>query len=152
MTNSKANILRIIAIILAMAALTAPAMAGSVPETMQVNATLVWGAKDKPAGKKLQPVGPDLQEKLRKCLKWEHYYQISRKNVNLAGSKPQRVRMSKKCEVEVKRLKADLLNVKLIGEGKVVVNKKHSLAKDNSVVMGGPGEDKSAWFVVLQFK
>ncbi len=152
MTDSKGSFLKIIAITLLMAGQTGPAIGGSLPAVVKVNATLVWGSKDVPEKKELTPVDKVLQAKLRKALKWEHYFQISRKSLNVPAGKTQRVRLSKKCEVEVKRLDADLLNVRLIGEGKVVVNRRHSLAKDDSVVMGGPCEDKSAWFVVLQFE
>jgi hypothetical protein len=151
MTNSKDSILKIVAIILLMAGLTGPAIAGSLPDAVKVNATLVWGSKDVPDDKKLMRVGKGLQTKLRKALKWEHYFEINRKSLNVGTGQTQRFRMSKKCEVEIKRLNADQLNVKLIGEGKVVVSKKHSLAKEDSVVMGGPCKDKTAWFVVLQF-
>jgi len=152
MTSSESRLLKVFSILLAMAGLFSPAVSGSVPTPLHVEATLVWGARQEPKGKKLQPVSQDLQAKLRNSLRWEHYYRINHKSLDLSSRKAQRVRMSDKCEVEVRRIKPDLLNVKLIGEGKVVVNKRHSLSKDDAVVMGGPCEDKSAWFVVLQFK
>ena len=125
---------------------------GASSSELHVEATLVWGAKAAPEGKKLKPASAELQGKLRKSLKWEHYYEITEKTFRLADFKPHRVRMSKQCVVEVKRV-ADLeVNVKLIGEGKVVVNRRQSLAKDSSVVLGGPCKDQSAWFVVLDFK
>lgn len=125
---------------------------GASSSELHVEATLVWGAKVAPEGKKLKPASAELQGKLRKSLKWEHYYEITEKSFRLADFKPHRVRMSKQCVVEVKRV-ADLeVNVKLIGEGKVVVNRRQSLAKDSSVVLGGPCKDQTAWFVVLDFK
>ena len=151
MTSSKNSIFKIIAVALLMAGLTGPAIAGSSSEPLKVKATLVWGSKSVPKDKKLTPVGKDLQAKLQKCLIWEHYFLISRKSMKVGAGKTQTVRMSKKCEVAVKRLKGDLLNVKLIGEGKVVVNKRHSLANKDFLVMGGPDENESAWVVVLQF-
>lgn len=126
--------------------------AGASSSELHVEAVLIWGAKNQPAGKKLKPASSELQAKLRKTLKWEHYYEINDKSFRLSGLKSRRVRMSDKCEVEVKRVgQADVI-VKLIGEGKVVVNRRQSLEKDDSVVLGGPCENQSAWFVVLRFK
>jgi hypothetical protein len=59
--------------------------------------------------------------------------------------------MSKKCVMVLQQVKPDQLRVKMIGEGKVVVDKKHSLKKKDALVLGGPDKDKSAWFIVLQF-
>lgn len=119
---------------------------------LQVDAMLVWGAKEEQGGGKLKPADPELQSKLRKSFKWERYYEITNNSFRLAGLKSQRVRMSKKCVVEVERIGDDEVNVKLIGEGKVVVDRRASLVKDESVVLGGPCEGQTAWFVILNFK
>ncbi len=137
----------------AMAGLCSPAIASSAPAAaIKVHATLVWGSKNEPKdASKLTPADKVLQSKLRKTLKWEHYYRINNRSLQLANFKPQRARMSKKCVLEVRRLSETEVNVRLIGEGKVVVVRKHSLDKEDSMVLGGPGKNKDAWFVVLQF-
>ena len=128
------------------------ASGGVASVDLYVDATLVWGVKERSENSKLKPAGEDMQAKLRKSLKWEHYYEITNKSFSLAGFKSHRVRMSKKCEVEVNRVGDSEVVVKLIGEGKVVVNRRASLLKDDAVVLGGPCEDQSAWLVVLNFK
>lgn len=128
-----------------------PVDAGSLPNELKGNATLVWGSKSAPENKNLKPVGNQLQKKLRKTLKWEHYYEISDKSFALQSAKPQRIPMSKKCVLVLRQTKPDELSVKMIGEGKVVLNKKHSLKNRDALVLGGPDKDKSAWFVVLRF-
>ena len=140
-----------------MAGLASPAIAGSLPDGIKVNATLVWGAETAPKDKKLTKVKAPLQKKLRSTLKrmpkaskWTHFYRINHQEFDVAG-KAQKIRLSKHCEVEVRRLKGDQMHVKLFGEGKLVVDKKASLKKDKSLVVGGHCQDKSAWFVVLQF-
>jgi hypothetical protein len=151
MTSSKERFLSLLVVLLS--SLSFLAVRGGVTSSeLFVDATLVWGAKAAPADKKLQAVGKELQAKLRKSFKWEHYYEITDKSFRIADVKPHRVRMSDKCVVEVRRLGDQEVNVKLIGEGKVVVNRRQSLAKDDSVVLGGPCKDESAWFVVLRFK
>jgi len=151
MTNFSNRSLAFYLTLLVMAGLSSSAIAGSAHSALKVDATLVWGSKDVAKDKKLAPATKELQTKLRKNLKWEHYYRINKSSLQLADLKPHRTRMSKECILEVKRLSETEVNVKLIGEGKIVVNRRHSLAKDNSVVLGGPGKHKDAWFVVLQF-
>lgn len=140
-----------------MAGLVSPAIAGSLPNGIKVNATLVWGAEAAPTDKKLNKVKAPVQKKLQATLrkmpqakKWNHFYRINHKEFEVAG-KAHKVRMSDHCEVEIRRLKGDLMHVKLFGEGKLVVDKKASLKRDKSLVVGGHCADKSAWFVVLQF-
>ncbi len=134
-----------------MAGLIGPATAGSVPGELKGNATLIWGSKTAPKNKDLKPVSPTLAKKLRKTLKWEHYYQISEKDFALSQLKAKRVAMSKKCVLELQQLKSNELRVKMIGQGKVVLNKKHPMKNKDALVLGGPDKDKSAWFVVIQF-
>jgi hypothetical protein len=134
-----------------MAGLSNPAIAGSLPGKLGGNATLVWGTAEVPDKKDLKPVSGALQKKLRKTFKWEHYYLISVKDFALQSTKIKRIPMSDKCVMVLQQLKSDQLRVKMIGEGKVVVDKRHSLKKKNALVLGGPDKDKCAWLVVLQF-
>ncbi len=133
-------------------ALTGIVVAGALPNNLNVSATLVWGTKEQPKDKGLKRVNAKLQKKLHSSFKWEHYFEVSAKDFAVNDGKTQRVRISKACEIEVKRLTGDELQLKLIGHGKVVVDKKHQLDKEDSVVLGGPDKNNSAWFVVLQFK
>lgn len=151
MTNFSKRLFAFYLTLSVMAGLSSSAIAGSASSAITVDATLIWGSKEATKDSKLAPADKELQAKLRKTLKWEHYYRINKRSLKLANFKPQRTKISKKCIVEVKRLSETEVNVKLIGEGKVVVNRQHSLTKDNSVVLGGPGKNKDAWFVVLQF-
>jgi hypothetical protein len=151
MTNSK-RYFRFLSSLLFLLVLMGRGNAGGLPSELKVDVTLVWGANEQLKGKNLKPAGKGLQEKLSKTLKWEHYYEISDKSFALNGTKAQRARMSDKCVVEVKRIGEREVNVKLIGEGKVVVDRRQSLEKDDSVVLGGPCKDESAWFVVLRFR
>ena len=137
--------------VILMVGLNGPAIAGSLPGKLEGDATLVWGTEKLSENKKLKPVSAALQKKLRKTLKWEHYYQISVKDFALQSNKQARIPMSKKCVMVLQQIKPDQLRVKMIGEGKVVVDKKHSLKKKDALVLGGPDKDKSAWFIVLQF-
>ncbi len=152
MTSSRHTSVFSIPCVLAALAVSGIAFGGALPENLNVSATLVWGTKEQPKDKGLKRVNEKLQKKLHSSFKWEHYFEVSAKDFDVQGAKAQRVRISKACEIEVKRLAADELHLKLIGHGKVVVDKKHQLAREDSVVLGGPDKNNSAWFVVLQFK
>jgi hypothetical protein len=41
--------------------------------------------------------------------------------------------------------------VKLIGKGKAMVTRRHSLSKPDALVLAGDDKNKTAWFVVLNF-
>ena len=134
-----------------MAGLNSSAIAGSLTADLKGNATLIWGAKAKPDGKQLTPVNANLQKRLSKALKWEHYYKIGQKDFSLAGNKAHRLPMSKHCTVVLQKLKGNEVKIELIGKGKVVMRKTHPLKNKHSLVVGGPDKDKSAWLVVLEF-
>jgi hypothetical protein len=42
-----------------------------------------------------------------------------------------------------------MINAKLFGEGKAIVERKLSVASKEPIVLGGHDKDKTAWFVVL---
>jgi len=64
-------------------------------------------------------------------------------------SSKKRVRMSEKCEIEVENLGDSTVEVKLFGEGKMVVRKKQALPTGELLVLAGEDKNDTAWFVVL---
>jgi hypothetical protein len=59
--------------------------------------------------------------------------------------------LSEECSVEVKLLPENVAEVKLIGKGKAMVTRRHSLSKPDALVLAGDDKNKTAWFVVLNF-
>lgn len=127
-------------------------VAASVPVETRVQAVLVWGTDEaKPAGKALKEVDAKLREKLGKIFKWQNYFEVSRKAAGVTASKPQTVKLSEECSVDIKILPENMAEVKLIGKGKTIVTRRHSLAKPDALVLAGDDKNNTAWFVVLNF-
>lgn len=127
------------------------ATATAAPDA-KVQAILVWGTDEvKPDKKSLKQLDGKLHEKLAKVFKWQHYFEVSRKSSDLPAGKPQGLKLSDECSVEIKVLPDNIAEVKLIGKGKTLVTRRHSLAKAEALVLAGDDRNNNAWFVVLNF-
>ncbi|MBI5801889.1 MAG: hypothetical protein HZA92_14355 [Verrucomicrobia bacterium] len=125
----------------------------STPVETRVLAVLVWGTDEaKPTGKNLKEVDTKLRDRLANVFKWKNYFEVNRQSASLAASaKVQCLKLSDDCSVEVKLLPENVAEVKLMGKGKPIVTRRHSLAKTDALVLAGDDKNKTAWFVVLNF-
>lgn len=127
-------------------------VAASVPVETRVQAVLVWGTNEtKPAGKSLKEVDVKLRERLANIFKWQNYFEVSRQNTAVPSGKSQALKLSEECSVDIKILPESVAEVKLIGKGKTIVTRRHSLAKPDALVLAGDDKNNTAWFVVLNF-
>ena len=117
---------------------------------------LVWCTdKDKPADKKLENLDPKLGGKIRKIFKWKNYFEVSRKVLSLPGDDGKRVKISGRCEVIVRELPGEQMEVALFGDkqlaGKAVQKYAPILAKGEHLVIGGDDKDNygDAWLLVI---
>ena len=102
-----------------------------------------------PNDRKLKDVEPQTRQKLASVFKWRDYYEVDRQIVKVPLSSKKRVRMSDKCEIEVENLGEPNIEVKLYGEGRMVVRKKQALPPGESLVLAGEDKNATAWFVVI---
>ncbi len=125
----------------------------SAPVEIRVQAVLVWGTDEaKPAGKSLKEVDAKLRDRLANVFKWKNYFEVNRQTATLPSlAKVQTLKLSDECSVEVKLLPENTAEVKLMGKGKALVTRRHSLAKPDALVLAGDDKNKTAWFVVLSF-
>jgi hypothetical protein len=121
----------------------------AAPEnTFQVQ--LIWGTDgERPKDKPLKDVEPKLLEKLKGVFKWKNYYEVEQKSLTVPKQGSQKLKMSEKCEIELQDLSASRIEIRLFGEGKLVVKKAQTVVPDEPIVLGGGGKDQTAWFVVL---
>lgn len=127
-------------------------LAASVPVETRVQAVFVWGTNEsKPAGKNLKEVDAKLRERLANIFKWQNYFEVSRQSAGVLAGKPQSLKLSDECSVEIKILPENQAEVKLIGKGKTIVTRRYSLAKPDALVLAGDDKNNNAWFVVLNF-
>ena len=124
----------------------------SEPSETRVQAVLVWGTNEsQPSGKNIKELDAKLRERLANIFKWRNYFEVSRKTAGVTPSKPQLVKLSDDCSVDIKLLPDNQAEVKLIGKGKTIVTRRHSLAKPDALVLAGDDKNNTAWFVVLSF-
>lgn len=128
-------------------------MAADLDGEVDLLAQLVWGTDGpKPEGKDLKDIDQAMRDKLRGVFRWKNYYEVGRKEFKVAPGNVSRVRMSPKCEIEVRNLERSTIEVKLFGEGKMVVKKRQILKPVELLVLAGDDKDDTAWFVVLRRK
>jgi hypothetical protein len=133
-------------------------LAGAPPAQtadLKVKAQLLWGTDDqKPKDATFKEVDPRIKKKLGAVFKWKNYFEISATNVVLAAKGARKVRLSPKCELELKLADEATLEVKLFGEGKWTKTIRQSLKalqQGELAVLAGDDKDKygDAWFVVI---
>jgi len=115
-------------------------------------ATLVWGTNDpKPANSKLKPVDAAVARKLGKLpFKWKYYYSVKCEEFSVEQGKHLKVRISDECEIVVKSMAGQNVELTLRGKGQAVGKVTQKLTKGQMLVTGGNAENFTAWFVVLR--
>jgi len=124
-------------------ALVAPAFAAN----LKMEAKLVWGSNEPSDKHKL--VDAATGEKLQAIFKWKYYYAINNVVADIPSRETRKLKMSDKCEVEIRELEGPKIEVTLIGKGKPVSKAVKQIVKGELITIGGDAENKSAWFIVL---
>ncbi|MCD6337915.1 MAG: hypothetical protein J7M29_00840 [Verrucomicrobia bacterium] len=143
-----------IAAILALA-FTSRGEAAETKRTLPLQASLIWGTDGlKPADLKCRDVSPQLKARFRKIFRWKNYYEITRKRTVVREGKTSQLDMSKKCRLKIRFADARMLEVILIGEGRLVKKVRHPIAaflRGELLVLAGDDKNnfQDAWFVVL---
>ena len=139
--------------LLLLALVILPVLAADSPGSeAKLEAQLVWGSNEEKAPKpELKPVTAEIEKKL-KCLpfKWQHYFEVRRKQFAVAPDGTQKVQLSKDCTIVVKKLANDMVEVTLLGQDKTVGSIKQKLPAGETLVLGGNAENFTSWFVVLR--
>ncbi len=111
---------------------------------------LIWGTDgEKPKDKPLKEVDSKFQEKLKGIFKWKNYYEVNRQSIALAKDGSQKVKLSEKCDIQLKDLGNSRVEIHLFGEGKPVVKKAQTVVIGEPIVLAGDSKNDTAWFVVL---
>jgi hypothetical protein len=128
-----------------------PAYAGSNDNEMKLQAILVWGTdEEKPADPKLSELDGHLKERLKKVFKWKNYFEVNKQDLAVPASNTKTLAMSPKCKIEVHNEGENMIEVKLIGEGKPIVKKRQMINGHELLIMAGDGKNDTAWFVVIK--
>jgi hypothetical protein len=125
----------------------------SVAADMRFDARLIWGTDDPkaPEGKNYSPADPEVLRKLRELpLKWTNWFVVNRTNFTARTATPRRVALSDKCELDIKNLGNDSVEIVLFGKGKEVVKRTQAFAMSDTVLLGGNAPNSTAWLVFLK--
>jgi hypothetical protein len=125
----------------------------------QIKAQLIWGTDgDKPQGKDLKEVAPEVREKLRH-LRWKNYWVVKAEVVGIKGKEVKRTVLSDKCAIDLTetadgRLEVKLFSLKPDGTSKLVKTVNHgfdALKKGEYVIVGGDDKERwdDAWMVII---
>jgi hypothetical protein len=125
-----------------------PARAAETPT--RIRAVLIWGTNEpKPEGAKLKDLDAQTRKKLKAVFKWKDYYEVTRKDFAASKKPDEKVRLSDKCQVAVQDLGESAVEVKLYGEGKLVVTKRQIMKPGELLVLAGEDKNDTAWFVAM---
>lgn len=120
---------------------------------LELDAVLVWGTNGpRPADPELKDLQVEICQKLQAVFKWKEYYEVNRRTLKFVARQVQKVRLSPKCEVSVENLGRATIEVRLYGEGKLVVKKKQTMTPGELLVLAGEDRNDTAWFVVFSLK
>ena len=119
---------------------------------LKLDVQLVWGTNDPQSpDPSHKPVGAATQKKLKSLpFKWANYFEVNRQHVVVPHASAKKVAMSKECEIHVKNLGNDNVEVVIFGKGERVGCIKQALPKGELLVAGGNAPNFTAWFVVLK--
>lgn len=119
---------------------------------MKLEAQLIWGTNDeKSPDPQHKAVDAAVEKKLRHLpFRWKNYFEVTRKTLNVNKDASEKITLSKECDLEVKNLGNNQLEVSLYGKGKLVSRIKQKLPEGELLVTGGNAENLTAWFVVLR--
>ena len=131
-----------------LAALAMPVRAAD--DCAKIRAVLIWGTNDpKPENSKLKDLDPKTGRKLRAVFKWKDYYEVNRKEFAATKTGNEKVRLSEKCEIAVRDFGKSTVEVKLYGEGQLVVTKRQIMKPGELLVLAGEDKNDTAWFVAF---
>ena len=119
-------------------------------EDLKIEAKLIWGTDDeKSTNTNHKVVDEALAKELRKIFKWKHYFVINQQNGIVPSRGTKQFQMSKQCTIEITELEGPKVEVKLIGEGKLVNKTTKALSRGEFFTLGGESKNGCAWFVVV---
>ena len=124
--------------------------ASATAKELKLEAKLIWGTNDEKSPEPShKPVDPATAEKLRKVFKWKNYFVVTNQVKIIPSRGSNRFDLSKQCSIEITELEGPEVELRLIGEGKVINKTKKRLSKGESFTYGKDDKNDSAWFVFM---
>lgn len=126
------------------------AVAPASAKELKLEAKLIWGTNDEKSPEPShKPVDAATAEKLRKVFKWKNYFVVTNQVKLIPSRGSNRFDLSRQCSIEISELEGPQVEVRLIGEGKVINKTVKSLSKGESFTYGKDDKNDNAWFVIM---
>jgi hypothetical protein len=131
----------------------------AVAKDFHFEVRLVWGTNQaKPEDKGVYELPKTLVKRMSNVFKWSNYYGVSHKGQKkhlktIKTTKKVPLEVSKDCKLEISQMAkdGDWVEVKVFGEGKLLLTKKQQVVNGELMVVGGDcKKDDTAWFVILK--
>lgn len=126
---------------------TGATKAGAAEPKLEVQ--LVWGTNDEtPPDAKHKPLEESLAKKLG-MFKWKKYFVVNRTVIPVSLT-AQKVKLSEKCEIEIKNIEGSRYEINVFGKGKHVLKKTGKITSDPPFVIAGDDKNDCAWFILIR--
>lgn len=110
---------------------------------------LIWGTDTTLKTNKFKAVSPETKKKFEEFLKWENYYEISCKRINLTDDAERSIQMSDKCKIKIRKIEEKTIEVKLYGEGKLIIKKRTKITAKKPQSIAGRNEANSDFWGIM---
>jgi len=126
--------------------------AGGGDAAIKLQAQLIWGTNEETSpDPKHKAIGPELAEKLKKSpYRWKNYFEVNRVVAEIPLNEKKPFKMSEQCEIDVKNVGGDHVEINMIGQGTPVSVHKEKVAPDWPLIFSGNSKGGNAWMVVVK--
>lgn len=114
-----------------------------------VELTLIWGTDDEQTpDPTLKPVGPNVEKLLASSpYRWKHYFEVNRRVEDIESDRSKdKIAMSSHCEMDIKYLGRNRVQVKLYGDKKLLSTQRVAMP----VLLAGDARNNTAWLVLIR--
>ena len=111
---------------------------------------LVWGTNDDSSSDpKHKPLEVSLAKKLG-MFKWKKYFTVNQREVSLVPQTAQKIKLSARCEIEIKQLEGQRYQINVYGEGKHLKKITEKITKQDALTIAGDDKNDCGWFILIR--
>ncbi len=107
---------------------------------------------DSPTPKRpgLHAIGPNLHARLARIFRWQHYWEVSCREVTVAAGWPASLQVTRQRRLEIEFVPPHQREVRLYRDGALTRRLRCSLDHRGMAIQGWDGEERQMWFVVIR--
>lgn len=137
---------------LALSSLQMAAAPAPNPDNLKLKAQLIWGTNEEQSSDPShKSVGAELAAKLKESpYRWKNYFEINAVTNDIPLNEKKTFKMSEPCQLDIKNVGNDRVEINIIGQGNPVALHKEKLAVDWPLILSGNAKGGNAWMVVIK--